>query len=451
MATLYIPHQNMSDKLWKNGSNEDSTHVRSRLVVSYSISDSYPSIVTADFYLQMARDNGDYGTEHTIRAYINDNDLGSDSFTISDNCPERGDKTAITKAIPESYFTTIGTLAAQKYTCNAEGSVSISYSVKATSSSNNTRLSYKSGTFNVSGGAYYSKEPTMNIVSQGGDYSSVWSTCNVTDWGQYGSTPYSSSNYTKIAVLTKNAGSVEVDRVAFNSNSEVKFNVKPSIIQPDYDIRFYLRGPYNIETIAYDANLTVFNSPSQPNSLTISCYDDEPTIASKYVVSWQESDWGSEPSGSIKGFRLQIFALDKYNVKYVIGYKDGKISNGIVREVYTISSNIYFDLESTSSQIEISTDSWSNVLSKFNIGDTIGISISSYVKYEEEVFLSSEKYSDNVIGPLQDDQAKVKLPWYESTSVSGKVWVKDNDTWKKAKKIYVDTGTASKNWQPAKN
>ena len=77
--------------------------------------------------------------------------------------------------------------------------------------------------------------------------------------------------------------------------------------------------------------------------------------------------------------------------------------------------------------------------------DTIETSISSYVKYEEEVFLSSEKYSDNVIGPLQDDQAKVKLPWYESTSVSGKVWVKDNDTWKKAKKIYVDTLAYFKN------
>ena len=451
MATIYIPSQNMSNSLWKNGANENSSHCRSRLVVSYSISSGYPSVVTVDYTLQMARDNGDYDTHGTVTPYINDSNRGAVYKEISSGAARRSNANATGVAIPESYFTTIATYNGLTYTCNRAGAVSISYSVQATCRADNMVLAYRSDSYTVNGGTVYSNSPNMEVTEDYEYYNYVYARCKVTGWGGYSTTDFNSDSYNKYAYLYYN-GVYTGRSVEFSDNELVSFHVGPSTSFRDYGIKFSIWNSYFTLEKWAGANPRQFVSPSGPDDvkITYTPSNEEPTIVSSYNLSWNEHNWGSVPDGCIRYFRMRIVVVNKDGLTQYIGYRYGNTNTPLLREWSDIS-DIWYDFYDLRTGITICKDTYSGELAKLEVGDTISICVHSINYFDGGYFVSGSTWS-NPIGPIQDDQAKVKLLDYNSQIVTGKVWVKDETgTWRKAKKIYVDTGTTSKNWEKSTN
>ena len=447
---------------WVNGSSSSSRYGRSRLKVAYDNSDT-DGTANLTVTLQMARSNGDYGTHGTVAASL-DGSSYSKSTYISGGCSKRSNASA-DSYIPNSYWTDI----CSKFInidCYANGAFEQTIWVSASCQVDNMVLSGRSVKLYGNTSYWYTRNLSYELHSQGGDYGSVYATCNITDWGQDGATIYNSSHYSLTARLTSAAGTIhESDLISFSDNSQVKFSFDEfHKVNPDYDIYFYIKNNYNASyrfnstAIAYYADIVPFTFPSGPDNvkITYTPSNEEPTIVSSYNLSWTENYWGSAPSGSTKSYRLRIYICNSSGVvTESIGYLYGDIKNGLTRQPIDNFNSYWFDV-GTTNNIEISKTHWADTLAKIKVGDYLKIGVFSAVHYDgKDAWSGNGMYdvrSPDLIGPIQDDQAKVKLLDYNSQIVTGKVWVKDETgTWRKAKKIYVDTGTTSKNWEKSTN
>ena len=431
---------------WVNGNNSSSTYCRSRIKFTYDNSGVYYSndgkpYITVNVYLQMARSNGtnkskDIWTRGNITTYFNEISTGTVYKSISETSSFRSNADA-NSYIPDSYFTTISSA---YYAIPVYDSGKFYAGITVRASSSNDNMVINTQTFYVQGTTTYryARGSSMSIPrkDEGGNYTQVWATCNVTDWGKYGDHTYVSDDYTKTAVLTKAGGTIEVDSQPFSSNSKVIFNVGAQTSNPDYDIRFFIDGPYSNSAVAYYADVVPFKPPSDPKNvkITYTPSNEEYTIVSKYTLSWNApSETGS--TGEF-GYRVRVKAKAADGNNYYINLDTGDRS----------LTDVYKHTSSTSLSIPNSA---------LRIGDTIHAELHSYRYFDDKYFWSGGGSIPTVsepVGPILDDQAKVKLLDYNSQIVTGKVWVKDETgTWRKAKKIYVDTGTTSKNWEKSTN
>lgn len=455
MGTIYKPTRNDTSKLWKNGKDKDSNYGRSRLKIVYSIDGSTASI---DYYLQMARSNGDYNTHGTVTAYINGKSTGAKNVTISDGCAKRSDKDA-NNTVPDSYFTTVGSLKNQSISCDKAGNFSESFTVKASCGVNNMVLAERTGSFSFGGGTIYSESPTMKITEDDANYTHVYAACDVTNWGEYGTTEFTSKDYDKYAYLYYK-DEYTGRSTKFSDATQVSFYVGASSESRDYEIKFRIENStFKLEKWAY-ANPTKFINPSGPDNVKIEYSNEdnseEPTLVSTYTLSWTENDWGSAPSGSTKAYRVRIYICNSNGTPIEsIGYLKGDSTNAITRQSLDSGNSYWINRAYDKNTMTINKSTWSSILSKLKVGDYICIGVFSRVDYDEKTFWSGKGTSEvrsNIVGPIQDDQAKVYIP--EANKV-GKVWVLDEstNTWKKAKKIFVNTSTNSNSstWTKHKN
>lgn len=442
MGTIYKPTRNDTSKLWKNGKNKDSNYGRSRLKIVYSISGSTASI---DYYLQMARSNGDYNTHGTVTAYINGKSTGDKKVTISDGCAKRSDKDA-NDTVPDSYFTTVGSLKNQSISCDKAGNFSKSFTVKASCGVNNMVLAERTGSFSFGGGTIYSESPTMKITEDEADYTHVYGTCDITNWGEYGTTKFTSKDYDKYAYLYYKDEYTERS-TKFSDTTQVSFDVGASSEARDYEIKFRIKNStFTLEKWAY-ANPIPVKKPSTCNSITLTCGDSEHTVISTYALEWTKpSDVGSYikdlNSGITKDgkkfYYLDLWCTDANNDTKYINLANGSRHNS--RQAYTLNDN------------DFSTTKLAVPHNSFIVGDkNIKFRIYTIINYDGKWFYNDAK-TGSVNWIIQDDQAKVYIP--EINKV-GKVWVLDEstNTWKKAKKIFVNTSTNSSNsiWTKHKN
>ena len=434
---------------WVNGSSSSSRYGRSRLKVVYDSSDTN-STTYLTVTLQMARSNGDYNTHGTVSASLDGSSYSKYTY-ISRYCSKRSNADA-DSYIPDSYWTDICSKSINA-DCYANGTFKKTIWVSASCSADNMTLSGKSVELTGSTSYRYSMS-SMTVGSGGGNHTNVWATCTVTSWGING-TSYGAGDYILGATL-KNSSNDSTQYKQFTSGTPVNFYVGAQKNPLDYYIVFSMD---NIRNNNFDKSDTVWNTdlwsfipPSGPDNVNVSYSpnNEEPTIVSSYNLSWNEHNWGSVPDGCIRYFRMRIVVVNKNGVTQYIGYRYGNTNTPLLRE-WSDNSDIWYDFDDLRTGITICKDTYSGELAKLEVGDTISICVHSINHFDGKDFVSSSTWS-NPIGPIQDDQAKVKLLDYNSQIVTGKVWVKDETgTWRKAKKIYVDTGTTSKNWEKSTN
>lgn len=292
--------------------------------------------------------------------------------------------------------------------------------------------------------------PSLSSISISSDFRSISASCSITSNGKNGSSDASISEFK--AYLYENDNK-SIATATANAISDETITWTSLGWETLYGVTFLVKNDAGKE---YSEHTTIrtkpFIPPSGPENvkITYTPSNEEPTIVSSYNLSWNEPNWGSVPDGCFRYFRMRIVVVNKNGVTQYIGYKYGNTNTPLLREWSDIA-DIWYDFDYLRTGITICKDTYSGELAKLEVGDTISICVHSINYFDGKNFVSDSTWS-NTIGPIQDDQAKVKLLDHDSKPVTGKVWVKDKTgTWRKAKKIYVDTGTTSKNWEKSTN
>lgn len=400
-GTAYNGYVTNKANLWAIG-----TRVRARIKVDYTISGTSANMTV---YLQLARENGDYGTYGTTTPYI-DGNLTAWTGTISANCARRNDSECT--LIPDSYFTTIGSKSFTGLTVDSSGNFSKSITVGASSSNSNMALSNRAVTVSFGGGWSNCTSGSISSVVDNGNNT-------VTVSGYIGlsgaNNPVTSSTLFYIFSTQSTNQSI-----ALGSTSGGSFSKTIAIPADAYAFACYIHT-YSDKNNAYSQSrnysVKYYDNPGNPGKPTLSYQRKGPTLKEALSFNWEAASPGTNTP--IVGYRLRL-------------YKNGSLITGVNPND---ASAYYYDTNSTST-----TYSFDASALGFKVGDTIKLGIYSYGKNAAgdllfngggtgEAQVESDAYTFINAGIIRIKKDGI---WKE-----GQVYIKVNGIWKEADSVYI--------------
>ena len=387
--------------LWAIG-----TRVRARIKVDYTISGMSANMTVR---LQLARENGDYGTYGTTTPYI-DGNLTAWTGTISSGCATRNDNEC--SLIPDSYFTTIGSKSFTGLTANSSGNFSKSITVGASSSNSNMALSNRAVTVSFAGGWSNCTSGLINSVVDNGNNT-------VTVKGNIG-TSGTNNPVTSSSLVYIFNGQSENSSIALGSTSGGSFSKTISIPSDKSSFTCYIHtysSKNNAQSQSKSYSIKYYGYPGNPGKPTLSYRRKGPTLKEALSFNWVAASPGTNTP--IVGYRLRL-------------YKNGSLITGVNPND---SSAYYYDTDSTST-----TYSFDASALGFKVGDTIKLGIYAYGKNGAGSWLfngegtsaaqvNSDEYTFINAGIIRIKKDGI---WKE-----GQVYIKVNGIWKEADSVYI--------------
>ena len=400
-GTAYNGYVTNKANLWAIG-----TRVRARIKVDYSISGMSANMTV---YLQLARENGDFGTDGTTTPYI-DGNLSAWKGTISSGCAQRNDNECT--LIPDSYFTTIGSKSFTGLTANSSGNFSKTITVGASSSNSNMALSNRAVTVSFGGGWSSCTSGSINAVVDNGNNT-------VTVSGNIGSsgTNNAVTSSTLFYVFSTQSSN---QSIALGSISGGSFSKTITIPVGASSFTCYIHT-YSVKDDAHSQSksysIKYYGNPGNPGKPTLSYRRKGPTLKEALSFNWTAASAGTNTP--IVGYRLRL-------------YKNGSLITGVNPDD---ASAYYYDTNSTSTIYSFDASTLG-----FKVGDTIKLGIYSYGKNgagdlllngggAPEAQVDSIEYTFINAGIIRIKKDGI---WKE-----GQVYIKVNGIWKEADSVYI--------------
>lgn len=400
-GTAYRGYVTNKANLWAIG-----TRVRARIKVDYTISGMSAKMTV---HLQLARENGDYGTNGTTTPYINGN-LAAWTGTISSGCAKRNDNECT--LIPDSYFTTIGSKSFTGLTANSSGNFSKSITVGASSTSSNMTLSNRAVTVSFGGGWSNCTSGSISSVVDNGNNT-------VTVKGNIGTSGTNNAVTSSSLVYIFNGQSGN-SSIALGSTSGGSFSKTISIPSNKSSFTCYIHtysSKNNAHSQSKSYSIKYYGNPGNPGKPTLSYRRKGPTLKEALSFNWEAASPGTNTP--IVGYRLRL-------------YKNGSLITGVNPND---ASGYYYNTNSTSTSYSFDASALG-----FKVGDTIKLGIYSYGKNGAGALLFngggidvaqvySIEYAFINAGIIRIKKDGI---WKE-----GQVYIKVNGIWKEADSVYI--------------
>lgn len=400
-GTAYNGYVTNKANLWAIG-----TRVRARIKVDYTISGMSANITV---YLQLARENGDYGTNGTTTPYI-DGNVAAWTGTISSGCAKRNDSEC--NLIPDSYFTTIGYKSFTGLSANSSGNFSKTITVGASSSNSNMALSNRAVTISFGGGWSNCTSGSISSVVDNGNNT-------VTVSGNIGTSGTNNAVTSSTLVYIFSTQSSN-QTIALGSTSGGWFSKTISIPSGAYSFACYIHtysDKNNAASQSRSYSVKYYGNPGNPGVPTLSYRRRGPTLNETLTFNW-----GAAPAGTnvpIRGYRLRI-------------WKNGVLQKGINP---SNASAEEWDTGSTSTSYTFNPKTFG-----FKVGDKVKLGIYSYgyngagqILFNgggagtAQVFSAEYTFINAGIIRIKKDGI-----WKE-----GQVYIKVNGVWKEADSVYI--------------
>lgn len=400
-GTAYNGYVTNKANLWAIG-----TRVRARIKVDYTISGMSAKMTV---YLQLARENGDYGTHGTTTPYI-DGKLAAWTGTISSGCAKRDDSECT--LIPDSYFTTIGSKSFTGLTANSSGNFSKKITVGASSTNSNMALSNRAVTITFGGGWSNCTSGSISSVVDNGNNT-------VTVIGYIGTSGINNA-VTSSTVFYRFSTQSSNQSIGSGLTSGGQFSITFAIPAEASFFDCYIRtysSKNNASSQSKRYSVKYYGDPGNPGKPTLSYRRKGPTLKEPLSFNWEAASPGTNTP--IVGYRLRL-------------YKNGSLITGV--NPYNASAN-YYDTNSTSTSYSFDASALG-----FKVGDTIKLGIYAYGKNGAGDLLfngggtgaaqvNSDEYTFINAGIIRIKKDGI---WKE-----GQVYIKVNGIWKEADSVYI--------------
>ena len=395
-GTAYNGYVTNKANLWAIG-----TRVRARIKVDYTISGMSANITV---YLQLARENGDYGTNGTTTPYI-DGKLAAWTGTISSGCAKRNDSECT--LIPDSYFTTIGSKSFTGLAANSSGNFSKSITVGASSSNSNMALSNRAVTITFGGGWSNCTSGSISSVVDNGN-----NTVTVSGYIGASGTNNAVTSSTLFYIFSTQSSN---QSIALGSTSGGWFSKTIAIPDGASSFACYIHtysGKNNAHSQSGTYAVKYYGNPGNPGKPVLNYRRRGPTLNETLTFNWTAAPAGTNVP--IKGYYIRL-------------YQDGKILTGIDPNNPSLN---YYLRESTSTSFSFNPKDFN-----FKVGETVKLGIWSYgyngkgeILYNK-VQVDSAEYTFINAGIIRIKKDGI---WKE-----GQVYIKKDGLWKEADSVYI--------------
>lgn len=418
MGTAYFPGSPYWDTYYVKGTAHNGyvtnkanlwaigTRVRARIKVNYTISGMSAKMTV---YLQLARENGDYGTDGTTTPYI-DGNLSKWTGTISSGCAKRNDSECT--LIPDSYFTTIGSKSFTGLTANSKGNFSKKITVGASSSNSNMALSNRAVTITFGGGWSNCTSGSISSVVDNGN-----NTVTVRGNIGTGGTNNAVTSSTLVYIFSTQSSN---QSIALGSTSGGSFSKTISIPAGASTFTCYIHtysGKNNTHSQSKNYSVKYYGNPGNPGKPTLSYRRRGPTLKETLTFNWGAAAKGTNVP--VKGYRLRIYKNDVLQKKI---------------NPYDASAN-YWDTESTSTSFSFDPNKFG-----FKVGDKVKLGIYAYgYNGADQMLFNGGGVSSAQVKSAEYTFINAGIIRIKKDGVwkEGQVYIKVNGVWKEADSVYI--------------